>query len=227
MNVRIPGRSIAFHELDIKYSTIYKFMGYGENIPDEETLSIVDVLLKLAAKITKPMFYFQLYPCKILPDSLIVGDIHFETGELIARIMRHSEQIAVFVATAGLEYQSLAEQIYSEGDSLRSFVLDAIGNTIIEAHFDYLESELEKNLSTTKHTTRLSPGYCDWNVMEQKKLFSLLPPHICGITLNDSSLMYPIKSISGFIGVGYHVITKHYGCSICKKKDCILREQAL
>jgi hypothetical protein len=41
-------------------------------------------------------------------------------------------------------------------------------------------------------------------VAEQHKLFSLLPPGICGITLSDSALMHPIKSVSGITGIGKH-----------------------
>ena len=51
-------------------------------------------------------------------------------------------------------------------------------------------------------------------------LGSLLPPAPCGITLTDSSLMLPIKSISGVIAVGTRIEKKPYGCAICGKKDC-------
>jgi hypothetical protein len=79
-------------------------------------------------------------------------------------------------------------------------------------------------VSGMKITNRYSPGYCSWNVSEQKKLFSLLPEGCCGITLSASSLMSPIKSISGIIGMGRSVEFKEYVCEICSMKDCIFRQ---
>lgn len=67
-----------------------------------------------------------------------------------------------------------------------------------------------------KHTNRYSPGYCGWHVSEQQKLFSLFPvASPCGIQLTDSSLMIPIKSVSGIIGVGSHVRKLEYTCGLC------------
>jgi len=66
-----------------------------------------------------------------------------------------------------------------------------------------------------------SPGYCNWSMAEQQKLFSLLPPGFCGIQLSPSSLMHPIKSVSGIIGIGTSCKQKGYQCEWCNDKDCI------
>ena len=74
-------------------------------------------------------------------------------------------------------------------------------------------------------TNRYSPGYCGWDVSEQQKLFFLLPENCCGIRLTDSSLMLPIKSVSGVIGVGKTVRKTAYKCAVCDKEDCYLRRR--
>ena len=66
-----------------------------------------------------------------------------------------------------------------------------------------------------------SPGYCEWSVAEQQKLFSLLPDKFCGVQLSESSLMYPIKSVSGIIGIGTGVEQKGYQCNWCNDLNCI------
>ena len=65
-----------------------------------------------------------------------------------------------------------------------------------------------------------SPGYCGWPVSDQQQLFELFPPQICGVELNSSSLMSPVKSVSGVIAVGSQVQKMPYGCAICGRKDC-------
>jgi cobalamin-dependent methionine synthase I len=74
-------------------------------------------------------------------------------------------------------------------------------------------------------TNRYSPGYCDWDITEQKKLFGLLPAVFCGISLTESMLMKPIKSISGIIGIGKEVSFKRYSCNYCKDNHCLYRNK--
>jgi cobalamin-dependent methionine synthase I len=73
-------------------------------------------------------------------------------------------------------------------------------------------------------TNRYSPGYCDWPVKDQQKLFSFFPEKFCGIRLSESSLMYPIKSLSGMIGIGSLVSYQLYPCDSCKDENCQYRK---
>ena len=131
----------------------------------------------------------------------------------------------MLVATAGEEFAQWQEVKNSEGDILVSFIIDGIGSAIAEttgayAH-EYIRGEAAKE--GLKTTNSYSPGYCDWHVVQQHLFFSLLPDKFCGITLNDSALMHPIKSISCVIGLDENAVERAYGCSICKKADCFLR----
>ncbi|MFZ0283319.1 MAG: vitamin B12 dependent-methionine synthase activation domain-containing protein, partial [Bacteroidales bacterium] len=60
---------------------------------------------------------------------------------------------------------------------------------------------------------------------EQHKLFQLIPKNYCGISLTPSALMDPMKSISGFIGIGADVRYNAYTCNLCDMKDCIYRKK--
>ena len=86
-----------------------------------------------------------------------------------------------------------------------------------------LKTEIAKK--KMKCTNRFSPGYCGWNIKGQKELFSLLPENYCKISLTNSFLMNPVKSISGIIGIGKKVEWKDYQCTLCGKKDCPYRKR--
>lgn len=47
----------------------------------------------------------------------------------------------------------------------------------------------------------------------------------CGVMLTDSSLMVPIKSVSGIIGLGRQVRHLDYTCGLCDFKQCYKRKQ--
>lgn len=217
--------SIPFDSLEVLPQEVGRRMGYGEIEPDEFTSALLRRLLEEARARVRPSFYYRILPCRILAESVEVEGVCFRTEKMLARLLRHSEKIAVFVATAGTRFQRWAEEVAEAKDPLELYVLDALGSCIAESAGDYMERQLENELGDLNHTNRFSPGYCNWPVVEQQKLFGLLPSEICGIRLNESSLMIPVKSISGVIGIGRQVVTKTYGCGICGDKNCYLRNQ--
>ena len=112
------------------------------------------------------------------------------------------------------------------GDLLTGYVYDVIGSEVVEAAVDLMQDSLQKSMAAEgkKITNRYSPGYCGWDVAEQHKLFQLMPDNYCGIKLNDSALMNPEKSVSGFLGIGEHVRYNPYTCGLCDMKGCIYRK---
>ncbi len=194
-------------------------------MPDEVTCSLVDELLAKALKIAKPKFYYALSPCSVEAGYIAVDGVKFETAKTITTLLRRSESVAIFVATAGDEFQRWIDSVSESGDTLSLFVVDAVGSSLVEAVGDYMETILQSEIGTQKHTNRFSPGYCGWDIVEQHKLFALLPDGVCGVELTSTSLMHPIKSISGVIGIGDAVTTRKYGCAICSNKSCYLRKK--
>lgn len=216
---------IPFSNLNLTQSDVFDAMGYNNAEPDFATLHLVEEMLERTARIVKPRFYYCIAECEILPDKVKINDILFNTGKIIAHSLRHSCKIALFVATAGMEYETLAKVVREEKDCAKHFILDSIGTCIAECAGDCLEKHLQHEIGTLKHTNRFSPGYCGWDVAEQRKLFALLPNEVCHIKLTDSCLMYPIKSISGCIGIGTEVHTNMYRCGICELNTCFRRRK--
>ncbi|MBN1699306.1 MAG: hypothetical protein JW881_17430 [Spirochaetales bacterium] len=156
-----------------------------------------------------------------------LGRIFFETGEIIASNLKESEYIAVFVATAG---SMISEKIYSanrSNDYMKAFIQDAAGSEMAERAADYIHARIEREAGSRgmSITNRYSPGYCGWNVAEQKKLFSFLPEGFSRVSLTESGLMIPIKSVSGVIGMGKHAVRRDYGCAICTMESCYKRQK--
>jgi cobalamin-dependent methionine synthase I len=110
-------------------------------------------------------------------------------------------------------------------EMLHGYVYDIYGSLAVENAMEQIQNNLKIEMAKTGSgiSNRYSPGYCGWMVSEQKKLFSLLPPGFCGITLSDSCLMQPIKSISGFIGIGPEIHHKAYTCEVCDSSQCLYR----
>ena len=151
----------------------------------------------------------------------------FEIGRIIERQLRGAEAYALFICTSGMEFEAFQQRLKQEGDMVRVFIADALGSVIAEKCADQMEQTLQENINKLgwKHTNRFSPGYCGWHVAQQQVLFPLFDGHTCGVRLTDSSLMVPIKSVSGIIGVGQEVRKLDYTCGLCTFEKCYKRKK--
>jgi hypothetical protein len=149
----------------------------------------------------------------------------FQIGKILFQQLKKSQKIAIFICTAGNRIHDLSKEFMSKDDLLKGYVYDLFGSLVVEAAMDIIQDKLKIKASSSglKITNRYSPGYCGWNTIEQKKIFSILPENFCGVKLTDSFLMLPIKSISGIIGIGESVVYNTYTCNFCDSENCLYR----
>lgn len=147
----------------------------------------------------------------------------FYPGRIILKQLKDSESLALFLVTAGNKIGLLCKEAFKNEDSVKAYITDAFGSYIAELAADLMHQQIAK-LAIKKGwqvTNRFSPGYCGWSVKEQHILFSFFPAEFCNVKLYESSIMEPLKSVSGIIGMGKEVTLKQYPCKNCAKKNCI------
>ena len=215
-------------ELSVNTGDIERLMGYEPGTsPDPFPATIREVYDELAGHCS-PEGGFVILEDPVFDlekNHTRIADKLFYTDKIVTRMLRKSESIAVFTCTAGPGITSWTKEANASGDSVKGFVIDAFGSEVVEAvanklHFLVKEFAAEEEKLVTN---RYNPGYCDWPVKDQHKLFSFLPEDFCGIRLTDSALMQPIKSASGMIGIGSHVRYQMYTCDSCKDEHCLYR----
>ena len=209
-------KTLTYNQLGITPADIYEAMGYRREQPDGATLRETQTIVDEVREWLRPQFCFFAVPA--LPD--------FHIGRIIERQLRGSEAYALFICTSGVEYEAFQQQLKQEGDMVRMFIADSLGSVIAEKCADQMEAALQESIGKLSwhHTNRFSPGYCGWHVSEQQLLFPLFKSHTCGVRLTDSSLMVPIKSVSGLIGIGEKVRKMDYTCGLCDFKQCYKRK---
>lgn len=222
-------QELTYQKLQIQSSEIYETMGYKDSMPDSMVIEETSALLERIIPLLRPRFSFFITDGLLdtKKATLTVKDTVLSIGKTIARQLRDSEAFAFFTATAGVEFEEFQHLLQQEDDMVKVYIADSLGSIIAEKAADYMEQELTTFIEKKgwKHTNRYSPGYCGWHVSEQQKLFSLFPvTSPCGIQLTDSSLMIPIKSVSGIIGVGSHVRKLEYTCGLCTYENCFRRK---
>ena len=219
----------SFKDMSIDIDQIGRLLDYDRGNNKEMITGMIGEALLEAGTICQIKAEFAIWPgVSFGPDSseMKINNIAFNTGKIVIGQLRRSESVAVFVCTAGHKIGEMAKTLMNEKDFLKGYIYDMIGSQTADSTADLMQEKLrilakERNL---KITNRYSPGYCGWSVSEQQKLFSLIPDNYCAIKLNESSLMQPIKSVSGIIGLGQKVRFNQYTCNLCDQQNCIYRK---
>ena len=219
--------TLTLQDLELNLDEIYLNLGYRGETPDEHFMEMVNEILARANQFCCPKVGYAFFDNVGIEKQIItINHIALKTGNVISGKMMPASKIAVFVATAGQDFDNYLQKLKAEGDIVNEFLADAIGSEIAEASVRYVSQQIQiKATEQNLHVTNsYCPGYCGWHVREQKNLFALLPENPCGIELNDSSLMHPVKSVSGIIGLGKTIEHTPYACEICGLKTCFKRK---
>jgi hypothetical protein len=135
-------------------------------------------------------------------EAVYDGEGHNEPDSVVADVYPRAPHLALFAVTLGADTSRAIATLREDG-----------------------------RLADDGAALRYSPGYCGWHVSGQKRLFRSLEPERIGITLTDSCLMQPLKSVSGVIVAGpkeVHRFSPNYSfCRHCETHSCRERLRAL
>ena len=116
----------------------------------------------------------------------------------IAKNLCGCSEAFVFAVTLGHGAERLLSKM-SHLSAADFFVYDAVGSAFAESVCDEAEKMIKKNL---KCRPRFSPGYGDFPLSVQRDVLSLVnAERLIGITLTDTNLMLPQKSITALLGI--------------------------
>lgn len=163
-------------------------------------------------------------------EVVYLGEGLNEKRTPLDEIFRKSNNLALFAVTVGEKLWQKINELFKSNEFALGSILDSVASEgtekvadIVENHFSELLAKSDEITSSTG-ILRYSPGYCGWHMSGQKKLFEFLHPEDIGVTLLDSYLMKPLKSVSGVIVIGekeiHNFIDSYAFCSQCKTHFC-------
>lgn len=162
-------------------------------------------------------------------ETIFNGEGKNENPAPLAEIFPRSTELGVFAVTIGPRIGEITAELFEKEEFPLAFALDSAASLGAERTAEILQEAFARAISPPedeKHlTVRYNPGYCGWDITGQKKLFKFLSPQEIGITLRESSLMDPLKSISGVFISGareiHEVPSRFPVCSACGHSSCV------
>ncbi len=133
---------------------------------------------------------------------IIIGTIKTESNDL-RKNLDGCDSAILFAATVGIEIDRAIAR-HASVSPTKSLMLQAIGTERVESLCDLFNGEISESRSLIGGQTRprFSPGYGDLPLSLQTNIFDMLDcQRKIGLTLNESLLMSPSKSVTAIIGV--------------------------
>ncbi len=214
--------------LKVSVESILRALGMKLADADEYLIGLINESIKICTNLAEPSVDYIIVDNPLFDREKrvsVFNGVTFDTGKVVTGFLFKSTKVLLFAATIGPDVEQWSKKQMQQGNTLEGYIADLIGSELAESTIEHFHNCAQKTLIDCglKVTNRFSPGYCNWPVSNQHKLFSLLGEHSCGIQLTDSSLMLPVKSVSGVFGIGPNVIRAPYKCNICTDTKCILR----
>lgn len=219
MKYRIPIPTLDVH-------TIRRYAGLkSSDFPPERMREAAQTVRLLAEGVGSIRYYpYDSTTHTIIAES---GDLSL-TSDAICRHLAEAEEVAVMAVTIGSAVEEAIDSAFSAGEYSRALLLDAAATTATEACADYLNRTITAEAKRRGLYTafRFSPGYGDWDITVQSDIVRLSEGDSIGITVTESSMLIPRKSVTAVIPLrAQKAEALAHGCSACTHQKCPSRKE--
>ena len=185
------------------FKEVARYLGYSRTVsPDQDVSGLMEKAADEMAAIMKPQAVFEVFDLTVgLESELSFADVSLHSRDL-SRNLAGCSKVALLAATLGPQVDALIRR-HSSTDPVYASILQATGPMYIEELVDLVNEEIKKIAANQglKTKPRYSPGYGDVSLEVQKDFFRLLPCTRIGLTLMDTLIMAPEKSVTAFVGL--------------------------
>ena len=211
---------------DRRMKEAVRYLGYGRNTADERTRMMIKDAFSEVEEAAGPKSICRIFDMEQDSDGrIMIGNISIESHSL-SRNLRGCVKVVLFGATLGPGVDQLIRRT-SLTDMSHAVIQQACAATILEEYCDKKQLELGDELEGEGLylRPRFSPGYGDFDIHYQKPLMQMLDcAKTIGLTMTDSYMMTPSKSVTAVIGASpVKERCPVAGCEACDKTDCEYR----
>lgn len=207
-----------------------RYMGFGENEPDDNTARLMEECEKKLLSVIKPCYIYRVFDICECPEGVEVkGTSLILKGDSVREHLEGCERCVLMAATLSAGADMLIRR--NEAVDMTSAVItDFLASAAVEQVCDEAEREINAQLSRYNSTWRFSPGYGDLPLDIQSDFLTVLDAQKrIGLNATANNILTPRKSVTAVIGLSTGEISKKKrGCEACSMKDkCTFRKRGI
>ena len=201
---------------------ILRYLGYhGQEIP-ENVEELIGECRRELERVAAPKAIWREYPLTVRDHVLDLVCLQTRSRNLERNLM-DCGQVVVFGATLGSGVDILLHR-YGHLQMSKAVILQAASAAMLETYCDWKNEGLRREYQKRGWymRPRFSPGYGDFPLECQRGIAAALElDKRIGVTLTDSFLMAPSKSVTAVMGLSRKPGNcSIQGCEACNKTDC-------
>ena len=212
---------------------VLRYLGHNGQEIDSDLNLRINECIKETKKEIDTKYIYEIYDIK---NDLDLNTIEFKNTNLllkskdISELLRDCDKCVLMCATLGFNIEKNIRR-YSYNNLTKGIIIDACATTSIEEVCDLVQdSILDKVAKEEKSLTmRYSPGYGDLDISANRDILNVLDAHRkIGVTVTNTGIMIPRKSVVALIGITNEKIGKvKRTCENCSNRfNCEYRRKA-
>ena len=196
-------------------------------VPPENISGLLERCEKRVLEVIRPNYVYREVGLEFTENGVRAGDMNeLLTGSDIASHLAGCTKAVLFAATLSAEADKLIRQA-AVSDVAESFAIDCLCSAAVEQVCDAAEAEIFSAIKVPYRTWRFSPGYGDLPLgIQGSFLRTLNAQRRIGLTVTDSMLLIPSKSVTAIIGISDSPVSSgKRGCGSCNMREkCAYRK---
>ena len=189
--------------------------------PDAGSLEAIEPVAAALEQALTPRFTFAVFPVRRTPEgAALEGSGLVLPGRMARTMLRECSDAVLLLCTLGAGFEAQLRAA-SARDMAQAAMLDACGSAYVEAGCDEAEKAIAARFPEKYLTDRFSPGYGDLPLELQPALCAALDSQRrLGVTVTESLLMVPMKTVSAVIGLAdTPQPARVRGCQFCARRE--------
>jgi hypothetical protein len=206
---------------------VWRYLGYLDpSRVRQDIQKIFQRVMEIGPPLLEPAACYDIFPIRRVTVSSIEieGGVSFDSQDLVLR-QRGAKELAVSVATAGPGVEEEVEKLIQSRDSALGYMLDVFASAAVDTLAYKVKGIIQdrarsQGYQAITHGVCIgkkcpvyrdcggtivhwwSPGYGDWNALENKRIFSIVDGNKIGVRVKESGMMTPRKSYAFTVPLG-------------------------
>lgn len=210
--------------ISIDREEVLRYLEYKGQDIDNNLIEIIEECRNITKDRINPRYTFRVYSIKQKYKGIIElegTNLILESNDLY-EILKDCNECILMAATLGINIEKDIKK-YSCTELTKGIIIDSCATTAIEEVCDIVQNEIENNILKNGQylTFRYSPGYGDLSIEKNTEILTILNGQKeIGLTITNSGIMIPRKSVIAIIGITDKKVEQDKtSCSTCKNKS--------
>ena len=210
--------------ISIDREEVLRYLEYKGQDIDNNLIEIIEECRNITKDRINPRYTFRVYSIKQKYKGIIElegTNLILESNDLY-EVLKDCNECILMAATLGIDIEKDIKK-YSCTELTKGIIIDSCATTAIEEVCDIVQNEIENNILKNGQylTFRYSPGYGDLSIEKNTEILTILNGQKeIGLTITNSGIMIPRKSVIAIIGITDKKVEQDKtSCSTCKNKS--------